>query len=51
MQWVLFSMAALAALWATLVAASRVVLGVHYLSDVVGGALLGVACGLVAVTY
>ena len=39
----------LAALWATLVAASRVLLGVHYVSDVVGGALLGVACGLVAI--
>lgn len=38
----------LAGLWATLVAASRVALGVHYLSDVVGGALLGIACGLVA---
>jgi undecaprenyl-diphosphatase len=36
------------ALWAVLVAASRVVLGVHYVSDVVGGALLGVSCGLLA---
>ena len=36
-------------LWATLVAVSRVLLGVHYVSDVVGGALLGVACGLIAV--
>ncbi len=35
-------------LWAGAVAVSRVVLGVHYLSDVVAGALLGLACGLVA---
>ncbi|MCC6848551.1 MAG: phosphatase PAP2 family protein [Deltaproteobacteria bacterium] len=35
-------------LWATLVAVSRVVLGVHYLFDVVGGAVLGAACGLLA---
>lgn len=40
----------LAVPWATSVAASRVVLGVHYLSDVLGGALLGVACGLLAVS-
>lgn len=36
----------LALLWATLVATSRVALGVHYLSDVLGGALLGTVCGL-----
>lgn len=36
--------------WAALVATSRVGLGVHYLSDVVGGALLGVACGLLTVS-
>lgn len=36
------------ALWTTLVAVSRVVLGVHYVSDVVGGAVLGVVCGLLA---
>ncbi|MCC6763466.1 MAG: phosphatase PAP2 family protein [Deltaproteobacteria bacterium] len=36
------------ALWATLVAASRVLLGVHHLSDVVAGACLGIGCGLVA---
>lgn len=33
---------------AALVASSRVYVGVHYPSDVVVGALLGVACGLVA---
>lgn len=36
---------ALALLFAALVAASRVVLGVHYPSDVVAGALLGAAVG------
>jgi undecaprenyl-diphosphatase len=36
--------------WTTLVAVSRVVLGVHYVSDVVGGAVLGLVCGLVALT-
>lgn len=34
--------------WALLVAASRVALGVHYLSDVIGGVALGLACGLLA---
>lgn len=38
------------AVWATLVAASRVVLGVHYLSDVGGGALLGLGCGILALS-
>ena len=37
-------------IWTTLVAVSRVVLGVHYVSDVVGGAVLGLVCGLVALT-
>ncbi len=36
------------AIWTVLVAVSRVVLGVHYVSDVVGGAVLGIVCGLVA---
>ena len=36
------------AVWTLLVAASRVVLGVHYLSDVVAGAALGTLCGLLA---
>jgi undecaprenyl-diphosphatase len=36
------------ALWTLLVAASRVALGVHYLSDVVAGAALGTLCGLLA---
>lgn len=34
--------------WAVLVAVSRVALGVHYVSDVVAGAALGVCCGLIA---
>ena len=38
------------AVWAVLVALSRVALGVHYVSDVVAGAALGVCCGLVAIT-
>jgi undecaprenyl-diphosphatase len=36
------------ACWAVAVAASRVTLGVHYLSDVVAGAALGLVCGAVA---
>jgi undecaprenyl-diphosphatase len=35
--------------WAALTAASRVVLGVHYLTDVLAGALLGTASALLAV--
>ena len=42
--------APLAILWAPLVALARVSLGVHYLSDVVAGGLLGLAAALVAVT-
>lgn len=38
----------LLAVWACLVALSRVALGVHYLSDVLAGAVLGVGCGLLA---
>jgi undecaprenyl-diphosphatase len=38
---------ALLACWAVCVAASRVTLGVHYLSDVVGGGALGLVCGMV----
>ncbi|UGA54468.1 phosphatase PAP2 family protein [Vibrio sp. VB16] len=34
----------MALIWATLVGASRVVLGVHFLTDVVVGAALGVGC-------
>ena len=36
-------------LWAPLVALARVAMGLHYLSDVVGGAVLGLAAALVAV--
>jgi undecaprenyl-diphosphatase len=31
--------------WAPLVAFSRLYLGVHYLSDLVGGIVIGVLCG------
>jgi undecaprenyl-diphosphatase len=37
----------LLAAWAPLVAVARVAMGVHYLSDVIGGALLGVAVALI----
>ncbi len=38
-------LAAALALWAPLVALARVAMGVHYLSDVVGGAVLGLIIG------
>jgi undecaprenyl-diphosphatase len=38
-------LAAALALWAPLVALARVAMGVHYLSDVVGGAVLGLLMG------
>jgi undecaprenyl-diphosphatase len=38
--------AALLALWAPLVALARVAMGVHYLSDILAGAGLGLAVGL-----
>ncbi len=34
-------------IWAPLVAAARVAMGVHYLSDVIVGGLIGIAAGLV----
>jgi undecaprenyl-diphosphatase len=38
---------ALLFLWAPAVAAARVAMGVHYLSDMVGGAILGIGFGIV----
>jgi membrane-associated phospholipid phosphatase len=38
-------LAAALALWAPLVALARVAMGVHYLSDVVGGAVVGLLMG------
>jgi undecaprenyl-diphosphatase len=35
--------------WAPLVALARVAMGLHYLSDIIGGAVLGLAAALVAV--
>ncbi|MCK5880255.1 MAG: phosphatase PAP2 family protein [Sinobacterium sp.] len=37
---------ALAFTWSSLIGLSRVVLGVHYLSDIVAGALLGTGCSI-----
>jgi membrane-associated phospholipid phosphatase len=37
--------------WAPLVALARVAMGVHYLSDIVGGLVLGIAAGLVALHF
>lgn len=42
--------APLAIVWAPLVSLARVALGVHYLSDVIAGALLGLAAAALAVT-
>lgn len=36
-------------LWASLIGASRVLLGVHYPSDIAAGALLGTACALLGI--
>jgi undecaprenyl-diphosphatase len=35
-------------LWAPLVALARVAMGVHYLSDIIGGGLLGILAGVIA---
>jgi undecaprenyl-diphosphatase len=35
-------------IWAPLVALARVAMGVHYLSDILGGVILGVVAGIVA---
>jgi undecaprenyl-diphosphatase len=35
--------------WAPLVSVARVAMGVHYLSDIVAGAALGILCGLIGI--
>ena len=42
--------APIAILWAPLVALARVTLGVHYLSDVIAGGLLGLVAALASIT-
>lgn len=42
-------LAPIVVVWAPLVALARVAMGLHYLSDIVGGAVLGLAAALVAV--
>lgn len=37
--------------WAPLVALARVAMGVHYLSDVIGGALLGIVVALLLIAF
>lgn len=46
--WSSAALAVVLIVWAPLVALSRVAMGLHYLSDVVGGALLGLIAGGVA---
>jgi undecaprenyl-diphosphatase len=42
-------LAPIAVLWAPLVALARVAMGLHYLSDILGGAVLGLVAALVAI--
>lgn len=42
--------ATLLLVWAPLVAVARVAMGVHYVSDVVAGAVCGAACGMAVLT-
>ncbi len=42
---------ALMLIWAAIVSYSRIYLGVHYPGDVLGGAVLGVLCGLVVYLF
>jgi undecaprenyl-diphosphatase len=41
----------LLAVWAPLVALARVAMGVHYVSDIVAGALLGILVGLIGLDF
>ena len=38
-------------IWAPLVALARVAMGVHYLSDIVAGAFLGILCGILVLQF
>lgn len=42
--------AALAFFWASCIGASRLLLGVHYLTDLIAGALLGTGCALLVLS-
>ena len=42
------AMAVVVFVWAALIGASRLLLGVHYLTDLIAGALLGSVCALLA---
>jgi undecaprenyl-diphosphatase len=49
-RWVRAMLAALAALLITLVAITRLYLGVHWLTDIVAGAILGTTCAIIGAT-
>lgn len=42
---------ALAFIWASLIGTSRVMLGVHYPTDIIAGAVLGSCCSLFSIIY
>jgi len=44
-------LAVILCLWAPLVSIARVAMGVHYISDVVAGAVLGIVCGVIGLQF